>query len=118
MVIDANGDYHPSGVMTFQYYVAAKEDFTGNLAASSMDLMVRIYNEHYKVFREREPNDLNYISVVGVSPRIIDESEYPNRPWQNGKCPSWEESNLLALNSEGYNKLSPGFFEALLKSSL
>ena len=118
MVIDANGDYSPSSVMTFQYYIAAEPAFADNLAKNCMALMVRIYNDHYRVFREREPNDLNYIAVVGVSPRIVDKSEYPQQPWLNGNCPSWEDSNLIGTHSEGYNKLSPTFFEGLLNSGL
>ena len=118
MVMDGNGDYYPTSVMTFQYYIAADAIFTTNLAENCTNLIVQIYNEHYRVFREREPNDLNYIGVVGILPRIISESEFANQPWLNGKCPTWEESNLIGLHSTDYNKLSPPFFEGLLKSNL
>ncbi len=118
MVIDSNGDYQPTSVMTFQYYIAADENFTANLEQNCRNLIVAIYNEHYRVFREREPNDLNYIAVVGVSPRIIDASEFINQPWMQGKCPGWEESNLIGLNSAGYHKLSPRFFAGVLHSNL
>jgi len=116
MVMDAGGDYQPSSVMTFQYYVAADAAFVADLQQNSQHLMVRIYNEHYRVFREREPDDVNYIAVVGVLPRVIDN--YADQPWLRGNSPAWEDSNLIGLHSEGYNKLSPPFFEGLLNSGL
>ena len=118
MVVDQYGDYQPSSVMTFQYFIAADASFVVDLAKNCEELMVRIYNEHYRVFREREPNDMNYITVVGVAQRVIDPAEYPSKPWLHGTCPGWEESNLIGLHADGYNKLSPGFFEGLLNSNL
>lgn len=118
MAMDANGDYAPSSVMTFQYYIAAPPEFAENLPQNCGQLMVRIYNEHSRVFREREPNDLSYIAVAGVTPRVVDASEYPQEPWLHGKCPAWEDSNLIGLNGDDYKKLSPMFFGALVNSGL
>ncbi|GEM_PF-5747097 len=117
MVLNSNGDYLPSTVMTFQYYIAADNSFIQNLEENTRNLMVTIYNEHYHVFREREPNDPNYIAVVDVSPKIIETSEYENEPWLKGNCPIWEESNCIGLHQNGYNKLSPTFFAGVLKLS-
>lgn len=118
MVMDAGGDHYPSSVMTFQYYIAAGEEFAASLAENCRSLLVQVYNEHYRVFREAEPNDPNYIAVVDVAPRIVTQSEFAGKPWLVGKCPAWEDSNLIGLHSDGYNKLSPVFFEALLGTAL
>ena len=118
MVMDPNGDYRPSSVMTFQYFIAAHAAFAADLSKNCVDLLVKIYNEHNRIFRDREPNDLNYIAVVGVAPRVIEPADWPSQPWLHGKCPGWEESNLVGLHNDGYNKISPGLFEGLLKSSL
>lgn len=118
MVPDPNGDFYPSDGMTFQYYFAADPEFAAALQQRSDELMAAIYKDHYQIFREREPNDPNYIAVSSVAPRVVDKSEYPNRPWLSGKCPVWEESNLIGVTTAGYNKLSPQFFEAVLNSNL
>ncbi len=117
MILNFNGDYQPSSVMTYQYFIAADEDFTANLLENTKNLMVNIYNQHYQIFRQREPNDPNYIAVVSVSPSIIEPKEYPNEPWLDGNSPIWEESNCIGITQAGYHKLSPNFFAGVLKLS-
>ncbi len=118
MVMDANGDYQPSGVMTFQYYVAADEAFLADSGANSSKLMTEIYADHRRILSEQQPDDPNYIAVVGATPRIIDPSQYGSQPWLNGTCPAWEDSNLIGVHAEGYNKLSQPLFARLLVSGL
>jgi hypothetical protein len=118
MMLGGDGDYRPSSVMTFQYFAAANDDFLADLQVNAKNLMIEIYNEHFRTFRERAPEDLNYIAVVGVAAEIIDPATYPSKPWLQGSCPAWEESNLIGLHADGYNKLSPGFFEGVLHSAI
>lgn len=116
MVLDHNGDHQPSSVMTFHYYVAADAAFMADLQQNSEQLMGRIYSDHRRVLAEREPDDPNYIAVVGVAPQVI--TDYSGQPWLRGNRPVWEDSNLVAPGPENYNKVSPEFFGALLTSNL
>lgn len=116
MVLDHNGDYRPSSVMTFHYYVAADAAFMADLQQNSEQLMGRIYSDHRRVLAEREPDDPNYIAVVGVAPQVI--TDHSDQPWLRGNRPVWEDSNLIAPGPENYSKVSPEFFGALLSSNL
>ena len=117
MSIDSNGDYHPTRTMTFQYYIAADSDFAEKLPGSATKIMERLYDEHRIMMQQREPNDLNYIAVVGVNTRVIPQSDFVNAPWLKGRRPQWESSNLIALNGDQVQKMPPDFFAALLNSN-
>lgn len=114
MVWDYNGDYNPSSVMTFQYFIAVSDFFMTNLQENTKSLMDGIYKEHYQIFREREPNDLNYIAVVSVSPKVVAPEEYPNQPWLKGECPAWESSNCVDVKEPHYFKMPPNEFARIL----
>lgn len=116
MILDQNGDHRPSSVMTFDYFVAADENFMTDPQRNSENLMAQIYAEHRRVMSEREPGDPNYIAVVGVMPRVV--SDAGGQPWLSGNCPVWEDSNLIAPLRGGYEKVSSGSFAELLASDL
>jgi hypothetical protein len=114
MVINADGDYFPTDVRTYQYYILALETFASNLDANAKRLMIEVYNEHYNAFRMREPNDLNYIAVVGVAPKILTPDEYASKPWLMARMPVWESSNCIAVQNDGYRKVAPNSFGDIL----
>jgi hypothetical protein len=114
MVLDQNGDFAPSTVMIFPYFVFAPETFEADLTGNILNLMHQIYNEHYHAFKLREPNDPNYIAVVKVEPRILSHAENLEKPWLKGHAPMWESSNCILISNQTYQKIDPNKFGELL----
>jgi hypothetical protein len=115
MVLDSNGDYQPTKPAIYQYFLVAEEDdFKLDMTKKTTSVMTAIYNGHYQNLRQREPNDLNYIAVVGVNPETAPINNPKEKPWLNGKCPIWEWSNLIEVTGDAYRKLDAKEFETIL----
>ncbi|MEP6901430.1 MAG: hypothetical protein ABJA66_06740 [Actinomycetota bacterium] len=114
MMIRPDGAFAPSNTMTYQYFFLIPETFAANLAESSKQLMYQIYDEHYDAFKQREPNDPNYIAVVDVTPKILTPAEYSQSPWLAARMPGWENSNCLVIQNNSYQKVEPKSFGGIL----
>lgn len=114
MVLQASGDFLPSDVQTYQYFIIVPETFTENLAENAKRLMIQIYDEHYEVFKIREPNDPNYIAVVDVKTNILNQAEYLEKPWLSTRPPVWENSHCILIQNNSYQKIDPNGFGAIL----
>lgn len=114
MVMDSNGDYAPTNVAVYTYYVLAPVTFAENLADNTHNLMVQIYNEHYQAFKLKEPDDPNYIAVVGVEPKILTPDEYSEKPWLNTGKPIWESSHCIFIEENSFRNVDPNVFGNLL----
>lgn len=118
MMIQENGDYIPSEPMSYDYFFLVPETFTTDLTENSRQLMNQIYQEHYQTFKIREPNDLNYIAVVGVTPVVLASAEIASSPWLTGKTPMWESSGCVVASDSAFQKVAPNTFSEVVASSL
>lgn len=110
MMLQENGDYIPSEPMSYDYFFLVPDAFTTDLAESSNQLMYQVYQEHYRDFKIKEPNDPNYIAVVSVAPRILPPDEIESRPWLSSKVPMWEPSTCIVETENGFQKVDPRQF--------
>jgi hypothetical protein len=114
MVLQQSGDFAPSSVMTYKYFVLAPETFTENLAESAKQLFYQIYDEHYDAFKIKEPNDPNYIAVVDVTPQILNPQDYADQPWLTVRPPVWENSHCIVVQNNSYQKIDPNSLGGIL----
>ncbi|MFT3745531.1 MAG: hypothetical protein QM785_14715 [Pyrinomonadaceae bacterium] len=110
MMMKHDGDYIASEVQSYSYFILAPRVFGEHLFENTLSEIGEIYLEHQAVMREREPNDPNYITVVGARPKVLSAVECADQPWLTAKVPVWEESVCIALSGDGRFKLSPTFF--------
>lgn len=118
MMIQETGDYLTSEPMSYDYFFLVPETFTADLPESSRQLMNQIYQEHYQAFKIREPNDLNYIAVVGVTPAILGPTNIASSPWLTGKTPMWESSSCVVVSEGAFQKVALNTFSDLVVSSV
>ena len=114
MVLQESGDFAPSDVMTYTYFILAPETFTEKLVERSKQLFYQIYNEHYDAFRLQAPDDPNYIAVVDVTPRILTPTEYADKPWLTTPAPVWENSHCIVIQDNSYQKIDPNSLGGIL----
>jgi hypothetical protein len=114
MILQANGDFAPSDVMRYPYFVFAPETFTANLVENATNLMIQIYDEHYIAFKQREPDDPNYIAVVEVQPRTLSNAELAERPWLKVRPPAWETSHCILITENSFRNIDPNALGGLL----
>ena len=117
MMIQENGDYIPSEPMSYDYFFLVLDAFTSDLAESSKQLMYQVYQQHYRDFKIREPNDLNYIAVVSVIPKVLTPDEITLKPWLSSKVPVWEPSNCIVVADSGFQKVDPNYFADIIAGS-
>lgn len=110
MMLQHDGDYVASEVQRYTYFILAPRSFTDKLFENTVHELGKIYLEHQVAMREREPNDANYITVVGAHPVVLSPVECANQPWLTAKVPVWEESVCIAVRDDGPFKLTPTFF--------
>ena len=114
MVLQSDGDFAPSSVMAYDYFVLAPDTFTENLAESAKKLFYQIYDEHYDAFKIREPNDPNYIAVVDVESKILAPEDYAGKPWLTANIAMWENSNCIVVQNNSYQKIEPNSLGGIL----
>ena len=114
MLMQHDGDYIASEFQTYTYYFLVPKSFTTDLFDNTTRELGKVYLEHQKVMREREPDDPNYITIVGVRPKMLSETECAAQPWLSAKTPVREESVCIALRGDNVFKLSPKFFSSAI----
>lgn len=106
MVMDSNGDHRPSNVATYQYFLAVDDSFLTNLTENALAVLNRVYLEHRQRFREQEPNDPNYIAVVGLRATVLPEKDEAAQPWTSARRPLWEPAICIIVQDGQHTMVS------------
>lgn len=115
MMMQQDGDFIASEVQTYTYFILAPKAFATELFENTLREVGKIYLEHQSIMTAREPDDPNYITVVGARPKLLSEAEVAAEPWLSAKVPMWEESVCIAIREDRAYKLSPTFFTGAVK---
>lgn len=67
----------------------------------------KMYEDLAAHFRAAEPNDINYLAVLGTRARVLGAEEEAGRPWVAAKTPAvWEWTPCVVVEREGtYRKV-------------
>ena len=104
-----------SDIRRYDYFFKAPPQARGPASAENfqkrlLDVTQVIYQEHARLFREREPNDPNYIAVVDSAFRQLSTQDVAAKPWLSAQRPHWEQSHCIALSADAFEKASPNTF--------
>lgn len=116
MAWDNNMECHlPAGEGKRTYYFEVPEAWVAAgdpvLQKWVLDVAQQMYADFNAKLSAAEPNDINYLAVLGTSARLLTDEEVAAAPWRQARIPSvWESTPCIVATGGGYAKVAPNDF--------